>query len=396
MLAAMPHRFDALHESDLRERPLYKWRRFAGDVLPMWVADMDYPVAEPVRAAIRAYADGDAFGYGPPGGLPGVREAVVERLERRFGWSVPLEAVRIIPSTVAGLFTAVKAFASGDDGVVSLTPVYPPFRMAVERQGRTFQSASLAETNGGFRLDPEALDAAITPATRLLMLCHPHNPTGRVFDRGELNALAERVLAHRLFVVSDELHADLNHGPTHLPFASLGPELARRTVTLYGPTKAFNLAGVKGSFAICENPEVLDRFEQAAFGFALSAPNVSQLAAAAAFRDGDPWLDDTLAYLRGNLDRLAGAVGTELPGVRMHRPDATYLAWLDFRDTPLADDPAGLLLDRGRLGLNDGPSYGAEGRGFARLNVATSRALLDEAITRMARALADGRGAAAT
>ena len=384
----MAHRYDDLTVDTLRARPLLKWRQYDPDVLPLWVADMDFPVAEPIRAALRAYADGDLFGYPQWSGLPGLREAVCDRLERRSGWRVDPDAVWIVPGTVAGLFGAVKAFASQGDGVLATTPLYPPFRLAAERQGRRFQTADLQETDAGWRLDLDALDAAIDPSTRLLALCHPHNPTGRVFDHAELEALAERVLEHRLFAVSDELHADLNYGAAHVPFASLSPEVARRTVTLVGPTKAFNLAGLKIGFAVAEDPAVMERFKEAMFGFAMPAPSVSQAGALAAVRDADAWLDDTMAYLKANRDHVAQAVRDRLPGVRMHSPEATYLAWLDFRDTALADDPAGALLDRARLGLNDGASYGEAGRGFARLNFATSRAIVDEALTRIARTLA--------
>lgn len=383
------HPYDDLSLDELRARPLMKWRRFDPDVLPLWVADMDFPVAEPIRAAIRDYADGDLFGYPEWTGLPGVREAVCERLERRSGWRVDPESVWVLPGIVAGLFGAVRAFTSQGDGVLATTPIYPPFRMAAERQGRRFQEADLAEGENGWHLDEDALDAAIDPSTRLLMLCHPHNPTGRSFDRGELDALAARVLEHRLFVVSDELHADLTFAGGHVPFASLSPDLSRRTVTLVGPTKAFNIAGLKVGFAVAEDPAVLERFKDAMFGFAMPAPSVSQAAAKAAMLDSDAWFEDTLAYLRANRDHVAEAVRTRLPGVRMDVPEATYLAWLDFRATPLAGDPAGALLERVRLGLNDGAAYGEAGRGFARLNFATSRAIVDEALDRIARALAE-------
>lgn len=395
MLARMPsshpapHPYDDLSLDDLRARPLMKWRRFDPDVLPLWVADMDFPVAEPIRAAIRDFADGDLFGYPVWTGLPGVREAVCERLERRSGWRVDPESVWVLPGIVAGLFGAVRGFTSQGDGVLATTPIYPPFRMAAERQGRVFQEADLAESEDGWRLDEDALDAAIDPSTRLLMLCHPHNPTGRSFDRGELEALAARVLDQRLFVVSDELHADLTYGGGHVPFASLSPDLSRRTVTLVGPTKAFNIAGLKVGFAVAEDPAVLERFKDAMFGFAMPAPSVSQAGAKAAMLDSDAWFEDTLAYLRANRDHVAEAVRSRLPGVRMDVPEATYLAWLDFRSTPLGGDPAGALLERVRLGLNDGADYGEAGRGFARLNFATSRAIVDEALDRIARALAE-------
>ena len=203
MLRRMPHRFDDIRLNDLRERPLAKWSHFDPDVLPLWVADMDFPVAEPVRRAIRDYADGDLWGYPRHGGLPGVRETVCARMHDRYGWEVAPEQVLILPGIVAGLYGGVQAFASHGEGVVATTPVYPPFRAAAEAQGRTFQTADLAETDDGFVLDEATLDAAIDPASRLLMLCHPHNPTGRVFDERELEALARRVVDHRLWVVSD-------------------------------------------------------------------------------------------------------------------------------------------------------------------------------------------------
>lgn len=383
----MPHRYDELTIDELRRRPLIKWRHYDEDVLPLWVADMDFPVAEPIRAAIRAWADGDLWGYPEWTGLPDLREAVVDRLERRYGWRVAPEAVWTIPGTVAGLFGATKAFAAQGDGVLATTPLYPPFKMAADLQGRVFQAVDLAEGEDGYRLDEAALDAAIDPSTRLLALCHPHNPTGRVFDRGELEALAQRVLDHRLFAVSDELHADLNFGAEHRPFASLSPELSARTVTLIGPTKAFNLAGLKIGFAIAENEAVLERFKAAMVGFAMPAPSVSQAGARAALRDADAWLDDTLAYLRANRDHVVARVRAELPGVRVHPPEATYLAWLDFRATPFADDPAAALVERARVGLNDGATFGPAGKGFVRLNFATSRAVVDEALDRIAAAL---------
>ena len=373
----------------MRSRPLVKWRRYEPDVLPLWVADMDFPIAEPIRAAIRDYAGGDVFGYATWSGMPGVREALVERLEARYGWSVDVESVWILPGIVTGLYGAAAAFASRGDGVLVTTPVYPPFHTAATDQGRVLQTADLREDADGFHLDEETLDAAITPSTRLLMLSHPHNPTGRVFTTGELEALARRALDHRLFVVCDELHADLNYGTEHVPFASLSPEVSRRTVTLYGPTKAFNIAGLKVGFAIAEDPEVMERFKGALAGMAQPAPAVSQVAARAALRDSDAWLDETVAYLRGNRDHVASVVRERLPGVRLHVPEATYLAWLDFRDTPLAEDPAGILLERARLALNDGASFGTAGRGFARLNFATSRAIVDDALARIETALRD-------
>ncbi len=386
MLLRMSHAYDRLDLAALHERPLMKWQHYEKDVLPLWVADMDFPIAEGVRAALRAYADGDLHGYPLWSGVPGLRETLAERLLERFGWSVEPDWIWIIPGTVAALFGAVKGFTAQGDGVLATTPIYPPFRAATVKQGRTFQEVDMVERDGGFRIDPAALDEAVTVSSRLLMLCHPHNPTGRVLDRSELEGLAERVLEHRLFVASDELHSDLNFGTPHVPFASLSPEISARTITFLGPTKTFNLAGLKIGFAIAENPEVLERFKEAMFGFAMPAPAVSQAGALGAYRDGQAWYEDTMAYLRANRDHLKARIDG-MEGVSMYTPEATYLAWLDFRGGPLAEAPAAQLVERARLGLNEGTTFGASGAGFARLNFATSRAIVDDAADRIERAL---------
>ncbi len=382
----MSHDYDRLDLAALHERPMMKWQQYEKDVLPLWVADMDFPIAEGVRAALRAYADGDLHGYPLWSGMPGLREALAERLLERFGWKVEPDWIWIIPGTVAALFGAVKAFTSQGDGVLATTPIYPPFRYAAVRQGRAFQEVDLVEREGGFRVDPSALDEAITASSRLLTLCHPHNPTGRVLDRAELEGLAERVLEHRLFVASDELHSDLNFGTPHIPFASLSPEVSARTITFLGPTKTFNLAGLKIGFAIAENPEVLERFKEAMFGFAMPAPAVSQAGALGAYRDSDGWYQDTMAYLRANRDHVKTRIDA-MEGVSMYAPEATYLAWLDFRGGPLAEETGAKLVELGRVGLNEGTTFGASGAGFARLNFATSRAIVDEALDRIERAL---------
>ncbi len=386
MLVGMSHPYDELDLAALQQRPLAKWRYYHPDVLPLWVADMDFPIAEGVRAALRAYADGDLHGYPLWTGIPGLRELVAERVTARTGWKVDPEWISVIPGTVAALYGSVKAFTSQGDGVLANTPIYPPFRSATTSQGRVFQEADLVETDAGFRVEGSVLDEKIKVSSRLLMLCHPHNPTGRVLDRKELEALGERVLEHRLFVASDELHADLNYGTQHIPFASLSPEISARTITFVGPTKTFNLAGLQIGFAIAENPDVLSRFKEAMAGMASSAPAVSQAGAMGALRDSHDWYEDTMAYLRANRDHVMARVH-RMEGMKMYAPEATYLAWLDFRGSAISEDPAKALIERGRLGLSDGVTFGEAGRGFARLNFATSREIVDEALDRIERVL---------
>ncbi len=382
------HAYDSLSLEDLRAKPNAKWTHYDPDVLPLWVAEMDYPVAPAIKQAIRAQAESDNLGYGLSQGLPGLVEGLQARLEGRYQLSVAREHVRLLGSTVQGLYLAALAFAGPGDEALLLTPLYPPFKAAVANTGRVPVEVPLIDAEEGYRLDMDALESAVTPATRLLMLCNPHNPIGRVYTAEELGRLAELALRHNLWIVSDELHADLRFEGEHLPMAALGSEVAARTLTLYGPTKAFNIPGLKLSFAIAANPGMLERLAFHARGVA-PGPNVlAQAATIAAYAEGGTWFDDTLAYLAQNRRHLLERARKDLPGVRLHAPQGTYLAWLDFRAAGLGEDPAASLLERARVGLNSGPRFGRGGEGFARLNFATSRAILDQALDRIAAALA--------
>ena len=375
--------FDVAVAERSRAMPSAKWTRYDPDVLPLWVADMDFPVADVVRAALHAHVDRGSLGYPPYPALPDLIPATVERLQTRFGWRLPVEAVQPLPGVIPGLFVGTEATCAPGEQVIVQPPVYPPFFSVIAQSGREVLHHRLVDDGDGYRMDVAALRAAITPATRVLMFCNPHNPTGRVFTRAELEALAEVVLEHRLWVLSDELHADLVFDGEHVPFASLSEDVAQRTVTLYGPTKAFNLAGLKIAFMIAENAALLARVKAVA-GYRMPGVNVlAQAATIAAYREGDAWLSAALAYLRSNRDHLAARLHAEVPEVRSHAPEGTYLTWLDLRGAGLGDDPSAALLDRGRLALNPGTDYGPGGEGFARLNLATSRATLDEALDRL-------------
>jgi cysteine-S-conjugate beta-lyase len=389
--------FDAATESVLRAKPSGKWTRYDPDVLPLWVADMDFALADPIKAALHDHLDHGSVGYPPFGGVPGLVPAVVERLADRFDWTVDPEAVHVMPGIIPGLFMGTMATTGPGEQVVVQPPIYPPFFMAIRQTQRAVLDNPMVDTGSGFALDLDGLRAAITPATRMLMFCNPHNPTGRVFTRAELEALAEVVLEHRLWVVSDELHADLVFDGRHVPFASLSPEVAQRTVTLYGPTKAFNLAGLKVAFLIAQNAALLARVKAVAGYMVPGANTLGQVAALAAYRDGGPWLDAALAYLRANRDHTHARLAAEAPAVRGYAPEGTYLSWFDFRATGLGDDPAAALVERGRVALNAGGDYGVGGAGFARLNFATCRATLDAALDRIVRVVAEaGASAGAT
>jgi cystathionine beta-lyase len=387
----MAHPFDALSEQVLRSRSSAKWTRYPQDVLPCWVADMDFPPAEEIREAIADFAAAGDFGYPSKEGVPGLMSALSGRLASRHGLRVEAEQVLPLPGIVPGLYLASRALAGPGEGVVLQSPIYPPFMAAVDGTGRERVWNPMRETESGWELDVAGLDRTITPATRLLMLCNPHNPTGRVFGRAELEALAEVVLRHRLWVVSDELHADLTLSGRHVPFASLGPEVAQRTVTLYGPTKAFNMAGLKIGFAFSSNDRLMERIREVGMGMVVPGNVLAQVATVAAYNRAGPWLDGTLDYLRGNLKVLQEFVAEELPGVRLVPPQGTYLAWLDFRRCRLRQPAASFLLERAKVGLNPGADFGPGQatwlQGFARLNFATSRAILVSALERIRDAL---------
>ena len=375
---------DALEASALEDKACLKWQHHPVGVLPLWVADMDFPTAKPIQEALEAYAKSNNLGYPSWEGLPGLRESVQRRLEMRYGWEVEPPHIYPLNGIVTGLFLGCLALASEGEEVIVQSPIYPPFMMAVEETGRVPLYNPLVQGENGWEMDFDGLEALVTPATRLLMLCNPHNPTGRVFRRAELERLADFALRHRLWVVSDELHSDLVYeGETHIPIASLSEEIAERTVTLFGPTKTFNIAGLKIGFAVSQNEGLLERFKARALGL-VGEPNVmAQAATMAAYGHGEAWLEGALTYLDGNRRSIKSFLDEHLPEVGYTLPEGTYLAWLDFRAWGLGDELYPFLLEEAKVGLNDGPAYGPGGEGFARLNFATSRGIVEEALTRI-------------
>lgn len=374
-----PHPFDALREDDLRHPDSAKWNFYPPEVLPLWVADMDFPVAPEITAALHARLS-RSIGYSM-GGEPGLLDVLQARhvLEGR-------EHVWLLPGVVPGLYASVLALSAPGDEVITHTPIYPPFLGAIENQGRVARLAPLLQGESGWEIDWDALEAAVTPAARVLMLCSPHNPSGRLWSRPELERLAEFALRHRLWVVADELHADLTLEGEFIPFARLSPDIARRTVTLSGPCKAFNTAGLPIGAAFSANAALIARLQRAALGLMGHPSALSIEMWRAALEHGGPWLEGTLAYLRGNRDFLAAELARQLPEVHFAPPQATYLAWLDFRAFSWAEGPHLFALERAKVGLNDGATFGPGFEGFLRLNFATSRPLLGEAVRRLAEA----------
>ena len=372
---------------DRRASDCLKWYAYDADVLPLWVADMDFRAPEPVIQALQRRVAHGVFGYclAPPE----LRQVIVERLGRLYGWQVATEDLVFTPGVVPGFNLAARAVASPGDGMLVQTPVYPPILHAPANCGLTSNEMALTpRPDGQYEIDFDLFAAIITEQTRVFLLCNPHNPVGRVFRRDDLARLAELCLRHNIVICSDEIHCDLLFaGHQHVPIAYLAPEIADRTITLMAPSKTFNVAGLYCSVAIIQNKDLREKFK-AARADLVGWPNIlGYTAALAAYRDGQPWLDEVLRYLEANRDFLFQYVNEHLPGIRLAQPEATYLAWLDCRQAGIPGNPHEFFLKEARVALNDGATFGRGGEGFVRLNFACPRATLVEALERLKTAL---------
>jgi len=380
--------FDFDRVIDRRASDSNKWRKFPPDVLPLWVADMDFASPPAVVAALQARVAHGFFGYLTE--APELPAVVAERVTKRYGWRVSPEAVVLIPGVNVANNFAASALAAPGEGILLQTPAYPPILRAAGNLARVrVEHVLTRQATGRYVVDVDAFAAAITPRTRAFMLCNPHNPVGRVYGRPELEAMARVCLERDLFIVADEIHCDLLlDGRTHVPMASLSPEVEARTITFMAPSKTFNLPGLKCAVAIVPNAKLRERLTTT-MGDLMSKPNVlGHTAAVAAYREGDEWLEALLRYLAGNRDVVADYVASKLPGVTMSPVEGTYLAWLDCRGARVAGhDPCAFFLARARVALNDGKLFGPGGDGFVRLNFGCPRSLLIEGLERMRKAL---------
>ncbi|TDV41023.1 MalY/PatB family protein [Actinophytocola oryzae] len=374
--------FDQLDERVLRFRPGGKWGSSGPGVLPASIADMDYPVAEPVIASLRRYIELGDFGYPDWSGGSPLRAAFAYRMRQRHGWWADPEFVREFTDTTNAMRLVLEMCTDPGDGVAIHTPVFGPIGQLIQLLGRRLIPLPLNDTEQGWVFDADDCARRIAESgARALLLVNPHNPTGRAFTRGELRTLAEAADRHDLVVISDEVHADLTYAPhRHLPFASLDPELEARTVTMYGASKAFSLAGLRCSVAHIGIRSLRERLAALPPG-----PSVNVLgmrASLAAWTEGESWLATVLDYLDGNRRLVARVVADELPEVRHHMPDATYLSWLDCRGLGV-EDPAALFREHGRVELSPGHLYNPGGDGFVRLNFATATPVLRKILDRM-------------
>lgn len=392
--------FDNVDEAALRASPSSKWNRHDADVLPAWVADMDFRVAPPIDAAVRAIADSGLHLYPRSSTYDDVALAYAERSRSRWGVEADPELVFNVSEIVQAMHAATLAFSEPGDGVLIFTPVYPPFLAVPLDQRRVMIEHRMAARDHMYTFDFETLRAQVE-ATRpkVFLLCNPHNPVGRVFTHAELRALSELVIEFDMICVADEIHSDLVFEPhRHVVFASLGQDVASRTITLTSASKAFNLAGLRCAVMGFGSASLKERFESVVPEAILGKPSTAgMVATVAAWRECDDWLAACVAHLDGNRRYVVGEVARRLPGVRCIEPEGTYLAWLDFTavggDVAAADSVAVVsvavgsvgerLREEGRVALNDGPTFGTGLESFARLNFATSRPILTRVIDRI-------------
>jgi cystathionine beta-lyase len=392
----MPYNFDQLIER--RGTGSEKWDFYPADVLPMWVADMDFAAPDSILKALHQKIDHGVFGYEHPS--LELRQTVCDRMHRLHGWAVTPKQVVAVPGLVAGTNLVCRAFGEPGDGVLVQTPAYPPFLSAPKNNKLVLQTTELTQVKTGrtfhYEIDYDAFEAAITPPnggrgrTRLFTLCQPYNPVGQIYTREQLTRLAEICLRHNVIICSDEIHSELLlDGNRHVPMAALSPEVAERTITLVAPSKTFNVAGLVCGFVIIQNESLLKQFKAACEGF-VHVNALGLVSALAAFRD-DPQVNEWLAglrrYLTANRDVVVDYVATRLPDLKTTVPQATYLGWLDCRQAGIDGNPYEFFLQKAKVALGDGARFGPGGQGFVRINFGCPRAYLTQALEQMKEAL---------
>jgi cystathionine beta-lyase len=388
----MRHRPAVLEDLDPRQlerRVSAKWQFYPRDVIPSWVAEMDFPLAAPVQAELQRLIDVSDMGYPLDDVDTGLPAAFSERMTERFAWTPDPGRVELLSEVVQGIYIAVEAYSGVGEGVIVQTPIYPPFHNTIADTKRRLVDNPLRAAGSRLEFDLDGLATVIDAETRLLMLCNPHNPSGRVMLREDLERIAALVLEHDLIVISDEIHADLLFdGRTHIPFATLGSEIAARTVTFTSTSKAFNIPGLRLAIAHFGSDALQARFNEChpvRVRGGIGLPGI--YASIAAWRWGQPWLDEVVAHLQGNRDYAERAFAERIPEIRFYPPESTYLAWLDCSALDISGSPMHHFMKHGRVALSNGRRFGEAWSRHVRLNFATSRAILTETIDRMAKAM---------
>jgi cystathionine beta-lyase len=388
--------FDQL--MDRRSTNSLKWSRYPAEVLPMWVADMDFAAPEPAREVLHSAIEHGVFGYEMP--TKALGETVAARLHRLYGWRVSPEMVLATPGVVAGFNAAARAVCAPGEGVLVQPPVYAPFLQLPAATGLTRQLAPLRRAVSAhilrYEWDAEVFRSALNShgaRTAMFLLCQPHNPTGHIFSEADIRQMAEVCMRNDIVLCSDEIHSELLlGGAKQVCPASLAEEIAERTITLFSPSKTFNLVGLFCGFAVIPNRALRARYQRVLHQQALHVNSLGLLAAQAALSGAcDEWLEQLRTYLTGNRDYVVDFVARQLPGVRVTVPQATYLAWLDFEQVVaegrIGENPYQFLLENAKVALNPGGEFGKEGEKCVRLNFGCPRATLIEGLERIRRVL---------
>ena len=372
---------------ELRARRGGKWNKYPSDVLPAFVADMDFKVAPAVQAAIKHFIDTQDYGYGQMTDTEPLFEAFADWMARRHNWRPDPTLTHATTSVVQGILSTLVAYSEPGDRVIVQTPIYPPFLRFTAESGRRVVENPLVHEGGRSVVDAEGLERVASQAT-MILLCSPHNPTGRVLTRTELESIATIAAAHNLTIVSDEIHADLVYpGARHIPMETIG-RAAERTVTLTSATKGFNIAGLRASIAHFGSPALKERYDRKHPAHLLGGPNrIGVAATIAAWCEAEEWLNSVMHYLDGNRRRVAEWAAEA--DIGHESPESTYLAWLDCRrlDLPAGVTPQQHFLEHAKVALSDGVEFGEAGAGYVRLNFATSAKILEEILSRLSGAL---------
>jgi cystathionine beta-lyase len=376
-----------------------KWKFYGPEVLPLWVADMDFPSPKPVLDALLRAVEHGIFGYELP--TKELRATVAARMETLYGWQVSPEMVVATPGVIAGFTAAAHMICTAGQGILIQPPVYPPFLSVSTYSALIRQDAPLrmtaADATLRYTVDFDVFERAVNSGgaqTGMFLLCNPHNPTGQTYSREDLARMAEICQRNELFICSDEIHSELLLGEAkHIPLANLSPEIADRTITLVAPSKTFNVAGLYCAFAIIPNPDLLARYKKTIEQMAMHVSSLGLVAAEAAFSGAcDDWLAALRVYLTENRDFLIGYVKREFNGIRITVPEATYLAWMDcnelVRSGRFKGTPHEFFLKQAKVAVNEGREFGFGGEGFVRLNFGCPRKTLEDALERMKAALA--------
>jgi cysteine-S-conjugate beta-lyase len=364
-----------------------KWQRYEKDVIPMWVADMDFQCPDNIQEALHQCVNHGIFGYAAePSEL---RQVIVDRLSNRYQWEVSPDSLVFLPGVVNNLNLIYRTFASPPEEVLVSTPAYPPFLHGPKNADLTVREVELISGNGDcFEIDFEAFEAAINKKSRLFVLCNPHNPTGRVFQKKELEKLAQLCLKHNLLICSDDIHCDIVYpGSRYLPIASLDKDIEAATITMISPGKTFNIADLNFSVAIVPNKALRDKLVTIRNGLHIGPNLFASVATEVAYRDCDAWVKKLLIYLESNRNMVYDFVQNRLPGIQMFKPEATFLAWLDCRQSNIRGNPQSFFIEQARVAFNDGTDFGQGGDGFVRLNFGCQKSILEKALNQMEAAL---------